>query len=103
VEYKGPTGAYPLRDFNKICRVCTTFQDALAIKICLDLLEGVWSYRGFKLRGPGYPQIFSAPSGEIVRQGPKFFEGQERARGPLSPWQDWWGSDFTRRRGGQKR
>jgi len=28
---------------------------------------------------------------------------QERARGPLSPCQVWWGSDFTRRRAGQKR
>jgi len=64
VEYKrpsGPTGAYPLRDFHKICRVCTPFQDALAVKIWLDLIEGLWSYGGFKLTGPGYPQIFSAP------------------------------------------
>ena len=30
-------------------------------------------------------------------------EVQERARGPLSPCQVWWGSDFTRHRGGQKR
>jgi len=28
---------------------------------------------------------------------------KERARGPLSPRQVWWGSDFTRRRGDQKR
>jgi len=27
VEYKRPTGAYPLRDFHQICRVCTPFQD----------------------------------------------------------------------------
>ena len=26
VEYKRPAGAYPLRDFHKICRVCTTFR-----------------------------------------------------------------------------
>ena len=38
-----------------------------------------------------------------MRQTPKVLEVQERARGPLSPWQVWWGSDFTRRRGGQKR
>ena len=44
VEYKRPTGAYPLRDFHKICRVCTSFQDALGVKILLDLLEGLWSY-----------------------------------------------------------
>ena len=33
VEYKRPTGAYPLHDFHKICRVCTAFQDALGVKI----------------------------------------------------------------------
>ena len=33
VEYKRPTGAYPLGDFHKICGVCTPFQDALAVKI----------------------------------------------------------------------
>jgi len=44
VEYKRPAGAYPLRDFHKICRVCTPFQDALAVKIWLNLLKGLWSY-----------------------------------------------------------
>jgi len=61
VEYKRPAGAYPLRNFHKICRVCTQFQDALAVKISLDLLKGLWSYAGFKLMGSGYPQIFNAP------------------------------------------
>jgi len=60
VEYKRPAGAYPLRDFHKICKVCTTFQDKLGVKIWLDLLEGLWSYGGFNLRGSGFPQIFSA-------------------------------------------
>jgi len=60
VEYKCPTGAYPLRDFHKICRVCTSFQDALAVKIWLDLLQRLWSYGGFKLRGLVTPK-FSAP------------------------------------------
>jgi len=60
VEYKHPAGAYPLRDFHNICRVCTPFQDALAIKIWLDLLKRLWSYGGFNLRASGYPQIFSA-------------------------------------------
>ena len=40
VEYTRPTWAYPLRDFHKICRVCTPFQPALAVKISLDLLMG---------------------------------------------------------------
>ena len=48
LEYKRPAGAYPLHDFHKICRVCTSFQDALGVKILLDLLKGC-------------PQIFSAP------------------------------------------
>jgi len=38
LEYKRPAGAYPLRDFHKICRVFTSFQDALGVKIWLDLL-----------------------------------------------------------------
>ena len=29
LEYKRPAGAYLLRDFHKICRVCSSFQDAL--------------------------------------------------------------------------
>jgi len=61
VKYKRPAGAYPLRNFHKICRVCTLFQDASAAKISLDMLKGLWSYPRFKLRGSGYSQIFSAP------------------------------------------
>jgi len=81
VEYKRPAGAYPLGDFHKICRVCTSFQVALGIKIWLDLLIGLWSYGGFKLRASGFPQIFSAapPSGETMRQTTKRFRG-ERTR-----------------------
>ena len=56
-----PQGRIPMRDFHKICRVCTPFQDALAVEIWFYLLEGLWSYGGFKLTGSGYPQIFSAP------------------------------------------
>ena len=61
LEYKRPAGSYPLRDFHKICRVCTSFQDALGVKILLDFLKGLWSYGGFNLRWSGCPQIFSAP------------------------------------------
>jgi len=61
VEYKRPAGAYPFRDFHTIRKVCTRFQVALAVKISLDLLMGLWSYGGFKLTGSGCPQIFSAP------------------------------------------
>jgi len=34
---------------------------------------------------------------------PKVLEVKERAQGPLSPCQVWWGSDFTCCWGGQKR
>ena len=44
VEHKRTAGAYPLRDFHKICRVCTPFHDTLVVKISLDLLKGLWSY-----------------------------------------------------------
>jgi len=61
VEYKRPAGAYPFRNFHKICRVYTPFQDTLGIKMLLDLLKGLWSHVVFKLRVSGCPQIFSAP------------------------------------------
>jgi len=38
VEYKRSAGAYPLCDFHKICRICSLFQDALAVKVSLNLL-----------------------------------------------------------------
>ena len=47
VEYKRPAGAYPLCDFHKICRICTSFQDALAVKVSLNFLKGLWSYGRF--------------------------------------------------------
>jgi len=78
VEYKRSAGAYPLRDFHKICRVCTPFKDALAVKISLDLLKGLWSYGDFKLAESGYPEIFSAPYSDVtMRQTPKVLEVQE--------------------------
>jgi len=40
VEYKRPAGAYPLRDFHKICRVCTPFRDALGFKLSLICSRG---------------------------------------------------------------
>jgi len=43
VEYKRPTGAYPLRNFHKFCRICSEFLDALAVKILIDLLKGLLS------------------------------------------------------------
>jgi len=75
VEYKRPAGAYPLHNFHKICRICTPFQDALGVKISLDLLKGLWSYGVFNLRGL-VTLKFSAPSsGETMCQTPKSFRG----------------------------
>ena len=75
VEYKRPARAYPLRGFHKICRLCTSFQDALGVKIWLDLLKGLWSYGGLNLRGSGCPQIFSAPKQRNYASDPKRFRG----------------------------
>ena len=62
VEYKRPVGAYPLHDFYKICRICTPFKDALAVKVSLDLLKSLWSCGGFNLTGSaGYPPNFQRP------------------------------------------
>ena len=60
-EYERPAGAYPLCDFHKMCRICTSFQVALAVKVSLNFLKGLWSYGRFNLTGSDYPQIFSAP------------------------------------------
>jgi len=61
VEYKRLAAAYALRNFHKICRLCTPFQDASGFKSSLDLLKGLWSYRGFKLTVSGYTQISAPP------------------------------------------
>jgi len=44
VEYKCPAGAYLLRDFHQIWRVCSSFQDVLDAKLSLDFLKGLRSY-----------------------------------------------------------
>jgi len=75
VEYKRSARAYPLRDFDKIGKCCTTFQGTLAVKISLDLLKGLWSYGGFKLTGSGYPKVSAPPTGETMHQTPKSFRG----------------------------
>ena len=71
VEYKRPTGAYPMRDFHKICRICTSFQDA--VKASLDLLKQLWSYGSFNLTGLVTPKFSVPPSGETMHQTPKFW------------------------------
>ena len=48
---------------------------------------------------PNFQRLLAA---ELCVTPPKVLETHERARGLLSSCQVWWGSDFTRRRGGQK-
>ena len=35
-------------DFHEICTVCISFYNALAVKIWMDFLKGLWRYGGFK-------------------------------------------------------
>jgi len=74
MEYKRPTGARPLHDFHKFAE-CTPFQDTLAIKISLDLVQGLCSYGGFKVTWSGNPQIFSAPLRRKYASDPSSFRG----------------------------
>jgi len=61
-----------LCDFHKISRVCTSFQDALAVKTSLDLLKWLWNYGGFKLRGV---RLSPNVKRETMRQTPKSLRG----------------------------
>jgi len=73
-EYKRPAGAYPLRYFHNICSVCTPFQDALAVKISLDLHKGLRSYGGFNLRGLVIPKFLAPLAAKLCVRPPKVFE-----------------------------
>jgi len=64
--------------------VCTPFQDALAVKMSLDLLRGLRSYGGFNLTVWLSPN-FQRPLAAKLCVGPANVLGvQERAQGPLS-------------------
>jgi len=69
-----PTGAYPLRDFHKICKFVPHFRMRWVLKfgwICSRGYGGV-----FKLRGSGSPTFSAPPSGETMRQTTKRFTGE---------------------------
>jgi len=51
------------------------FQNAIVVKIWMDSLKELRRYRGFKLRGTGFPRIFSAPNGKTMHWTPKSFRG----------------------------
>ena len=60
-----PAGAYPLHDFHKIYSICTLLQDALGVKIWLDLLEGLWSYGVLSSGGPVTPKLSAPPAAKL--------------------------------------
>ena len=70
-----PQGRIPCVIFTKFAEFVPSFQDALGVKILLDLLKGLWSYGGFNLRGLLAPKFSAPPSGETMRQTPKCFGG----------------------------
>jgi len=43
LEYKRPARVYPLHNFYEIIGVCMQFQDASAVEIWMELLEGLWN------------------------------------------------------------
>ena len=76
VKYKRPAGAYPLRDFHKNLQSLYLISGCVGVKISLDLLKGLWSYGGFKLRGRVSPTFSAPPSGETTSQTTKRFRGE---------------------------
>jgi len=62
-----PRRGVSLVRFSQNLQSLNPVSGALAVKISLDLLKGLWRYGGFKLTGSGYPQIFSALSGKTMR------------------------------------
>jgi len=101
-KYKSITLAQPLHDFYQIFTHSGELRPGSCVKIKGGSLEEFWSYGGFNLRGSVTPKFSVHPSGETSALDPKCFEVQERAQGPLSPCQVWWGSDFARHWGSQK-
>ena len=76
VAYRCPTGAYPLRDFHKICTVCTSFQDVLAAKKFHCICSRGYGVMGVLSWGDPATPKFSAPHGsKTMHQTPKSFRG----------------------------
>ena len=73
--------------FSQNLHCLYSISGALAVKIWVDLLEGLRSGVCFKLRGSGYPKNFQRPlAAKLCDRHPKsFFDVQELTRGPLSP------------------
>jgi len=66
------TGISSLSNFHEICRIYTSFYDALGVKIWMDLLKGLRSYGGCKLTELGSPN-FQRPLAAKLCIGPQKF------------------------------
>jgi len=88
---------YPLCNICEICIICSLFQDALVVNVCVNLLKGLWSYEGFKLRGRVFPK-FSVPlSGKTVHWTPKSFRAARTCSRSSITISSLGGSDFATR------
>jgi len=83
-----------LCDFYEICSIRCSFQDAIVAKIWMDLLKGLLSYWGFKLRGLGSPKFLMPPSGESMLDRKSFGGARMCLRFSITV-PSWWGFDFT--------
>jgi len=98
-----PQGHIPCAIFTKFAEFVRRFRMRSLLKfgwICSKSygVMGVLSCRFW------YPEFSAPPSGDTMRQTPNVLEVQERARGPLSPCQVWWGgARISPPPGGQKR
>jgi len=98
-----PQGRISCAIFTKFAECVRYFRMRYVLKFCW-ICSRSYGVMGVLSWGGLVTPKFSAPSSsETMRQTPKVLEVQERARGPLSPCQVWWGSAFTHCRGSQKR
>ena len=85
-EYKRPHGVSFMRFFHDICSIYSSFQDAIAIKIYMDLLKKLRNDMGFHLGGRS-PKFQRPLAAKLCVRSPNVLEVQERARDRASPGQ----------------
>jgi len=72
VEYKRPTGAYPLCDFTKFAAFVPRFRMRQLLKFHWICSRGYGVMGLLSWRGLVIPKFSASPSGETVRQTPSF-------------------------------
>jgi len=98
-----PQGRIPCAIFTKFAEFVPHFRMRQLSKCGWICWRGYGVMGVLSWGGLVCPKFSAPPSGETMCQTPNVLEVQERAWGPLSLCQVCWGSDFTCRRGGQKR